>query len=248
MSWRWALITSTTLALALSSSDAVASPGRSDPPASAARSGAPLGPDVRVPSWTITATLVRPAPVLSSLGSRPTWVQPVRWHGARLTLPVLRTHGGWLRVRLPERPNGKSGWIPRADAVLARTPYVIVVDLAARHLELFRAGRLVLDAPAGVGRPQYPTPTGTFFVGLFAEAPSPAWGPFVLVTTAHSDAITDWESSGDALVAIHGPLGADAQIGTTGAAISHGCIRLHVRDLVRLRAVPSGSLVEVAAR
>src|SRR3954452_12202874 len=32
--------------------------------------------------------------------------------GVRTVLPVLgRTAGGWVRVRLPGRPNGRTGWI-----------------------------------------------------------------------------------------------------------------------------------------
>ena len=68
-----------------------------------------------------------------------------------------------------------------------------------------------------------------------------------MVTSAHSDTITDWEGSGDALIAIHGPLGSDAQIGTTGAAVSHGCIRLHEANLVQLRPVPVGTPVDIVA-
>jgi lipoprotein-anchoring transpeptidase ErfK/SrfK len=66
-----------------------------------------------------------------------------------------------------------------------------------------------------------------------------------MVTSAHSDSITDWEESGDAMIAIHGPLGAQAAIGTTGAAVSHGCIRLQLTDLSQLRVVPVGSPVDI---
>jgi lipoprotein-anchoring transpeptidase ErfK/SrfK len=66
-----------------------------------------------------------------------------------------------------------------------------------------------------------------------------------MVTSGHSNAISDYEESGDAIVAIHGPLGADAAIGTTGARISHGCVRLHDVDLDQLRAVPVGSPVQI---
>jgi len=201
-----------------------------------------------IPEWTLTASLRAATRVSWSPGGPTSFVLARRWHGARLTLPVLGRSPGWLHVRLPGRPNGSMGWIRLAAASLARSPYVIVVNLAARHLRLYDRGHRVLDAPAGIGTRQFPTPTGTFFVGLFAAAPSPAWGPFVIVTTAHSERITDWESSGDALVAIHGPLGSDAQIGATGAAVSHGCVRLHVADLKRLRVVGAGSLVLVVAR
>jgi len=42
----------------------------------------------------------------------------------------------------------------------------------------------------------------------------------VIVTSAHSNTITDWDNSGDAMIAIHGPLGADAEIGTTGGGFA----------------------------
>lgn len=110
---------------------------------------------------------------------------------------------------------------------------------------LYRDGKVILDAPAGIGTTQDPTPTGHFFVAFFAKAPSAAWGPFVLVTSAHSNAISDWEESGDAIVAIHGPLGEGPEIGSSGARISHGCVRLQDADLAQLRAVPDGSPVDI---
>ena len=50
---------------------------------------------------------------------------------------------------------------------------------------------------------------------------------------------------GDAVIGIHGPLGDDSEIGTTGARVSHGCIRLHDSDLVRLRQVPPGTPINI---
>jgi lipoprotein-anchoring transpeptidase ErfK/SrfK len=69
----------------------------------------------------------------------------------------------------------------------------------------------------------------------------------VLVTSAHSDSITDWSDSGDAIIAIHGPITSydDALIGTTGAAISHGCIRLHDADLAKLAIIPPGTPIDI---
>ena len=65
----------------------------------------------------------------------------------------------------------------------------------------------------------------------------------------HSEAITDWEGMGDAIIGIHGPIDSydDSLIGTTGAAISHGCIRLHDADLAQLAAVAAGSPFDVVA-
>jgi lipoprotein-anchoring transpeptidase ErfK/SrfK len=130
---------------------------------------------------------------------------------------------------------------------LASTPYRIVIDLASTQLTLWKNSRRVFSAPVGIGTPQDPTPVGQYFVALLSQPPTPAYGAFVMVTSAHSDSITDWERSGDAIVAIHGPLGSDRQIGTRGAAISHGCVRLHEVDLLRLREVPVGSPVDIEA-
>jgi hypothetical protein len=160
-------------------------------------------------------------------------------------LPVLARQPGWVEVGLAQRPNESVTWVPASDVSLARDSYHLVIDLSTRHLQLFNLGQLVADFPAGVGVPSAPTPTGHFFVALFARPASPGYGQFVIVTSAHSNTISDWEESGDAIVAIHGSLGSDAAIGTTGAAVSHGCIRLHDADLVRLRDVPAGTPIDI---
>jgi hypothetical protein len=41
------------------------------------------------------------------------------------------------------------------------------MDLATRHVVLFRLGQQVMDAPAGVGTGADPTPTGQYFVAFF---------------------------------------------------------------------------------
>ena len=172
---------------------------------------------------------------------------PATWLGAPSTLPVIAQQPGWFEVRLAQRPNGSTAWVRDADVDTAVTPYRIVVDLATKHLTLYRDGQPVFSAPVGTGLPAYPTPTGQYFVALLAAPPSPGYGAFVMVTSAHSNTITDWENSGDALIALHGPLGSDSQIATTGAAVSHGCIRLHESDLAQLRPVPVGSPIDIVA-
>jgi lipoprotein-anchoring transpeptidase ErfK/SrfK len=197
-----------------------------------------------VPS-SLVATLTETAPDFTRPGGPRTGTVPATWYGAPSALPVLAQDDGYLEVRLAQRPNGSTAWIATTAATLTSTPYRIVVDLATEHLMLYKGGHLTMSAPAGVGTVQDPTPTGNFFVAFFAAPPSAAWGPFVMVTSGHSNAISDYEESGDAIVAIHGPLGADAAIGTTGARISHGCVRLHNVDLAQLRAVPVGSPVQI---
>ncbi len=127
-------------------------------------------------------------------------------------------------MRLAQRPNESTAWIPTSDATISKDHFAIVVDLATTHLSVYERGKQIEDFPAGVGTPNTPTPVGNFFVAMTVPAPSAGYGPFVLVTSAHSDAITDWDNSGDAIIAIHGPIDAasDALIGTTGAATSDG--------------------------
>ena len=194
---------------------------------------------------SLVATLTETAPDFATPGGPQTGTVPATWYGAPSALPVLAQDNGYLEVRLAQRPNGSTAWIASSAATLSATPYRIVVDLATEHLKLYKAGHLLMSAPAGIGTVQDPTPTGNFFVVLFAAPPSSAWGPFVMVTSGHSNAISDYEESGDAIVAIHGPLGADAAIGAIGARVSHGCVRLHDVDLDQLRAVPVGSPVEI---
>jgi lipoprotein-anchoring transpeptidase ErfK/SrfK len=198
-------------------------------------------------SENLIATLPGDVQGYASPNGAPTAIVPGSWYGAVSSLPVIADTEGWYEVRLAQRPNESTTWIRTTGVTLTTTPYLIVVNLTTMHLILYDDGTQVLDAPAGVGTSTDPTPTGEFFLAFFDQSPSSGYGPFVMVTSAHSDAITDWESSGDAIVAIHGPLGEDAEIGTTGAAISHGCIRLHDSDLAQLRDVPAGSPIDVVS-
>ncbi len=198
-----------------------------------------------VPAASLVATLSADVPRYAAPGGPAVGTVASSWYGEPSALPVIAQRSGYLEVRLQQRPNGSTAWIKATSAALSSTPYYIVIHLGTTRLELYERGHLVLDAPAGIGTAQYPTPTGNFFVAFFALPPSSGYGPFVVVTSGHSNAISDWEESGDALVAIHGPLGADAEIGTTGAQVSHGCVRLHVPDLEQLRPVPPGTPIDI---
>jgi lipoprotein-anchoring transpeptidase ErfK/SrfK len=212
----------------------------------------PHGPPLVIPKAPAGSTLV--ATVHATIpgyanprNGRPSLTIEPTWHGEPSALPVIWASRGWVDVRLPQRPNGLTAWVKDADVTFSSTPYKILVDLATRQLIVFKHLRLTAAFPAGIGTTADPTPTGQFFVAFFAAPPSPGYGPFVLVSSAHSNSISDWESSGDALMAIHGPLGEDSAIGTTGAQISHGCVRLHVADLEQLRQIPAGSPIVVVS-
>ena len=174
---------------------------------------------------------------------------PASWFGYPSVLPVIATQPGWLEVRLAQRPNGSTTWVQQGAVTLSSTPYAIVVDLGRDHVDVFQNAAPIFDFAAGVGAPDDPTPTGNYFMTMIYPPPGPGYGPFVLVTSDHSDSIADWENSGDAIIGIHGPIDsyADSEIGTTGARISHGCIRLHDADLAQLKMIPAGTPIEVIA-
>jgi hypothetical protein len=197
--------------------------------------------------WSRIATAKGTIPRFATPGSPPDGIVPGRWYGSLSSLPVIGQQPGWLRVRLVTRPDGSTAWVRAADVTIAATPYRIVVSLAARHLRLYRLGQQIMNAPAAIGTKQDPTPTGQYFVALFEQSPSAGYGPFILVTSAHSNAISDWRGSSDAVIGIHGPLGEASLIGTKGAALSHGCIRLPLPDLARLRQVPVGTPITITA-
>jgi lipoprotein-anchoring transpeptidase ErfK/SrfK len=201
-----------------------------------------------VPASTVLATVLRTVPRYASPGVLAAGTVPAGWYGRPSVLPVIATSPGWVQVRLAQRPNGSTAWLPDGDVTLGGTPYRIVISAATTRLALYDSGRLVFSAPAGLGTVEDPTPAGEYFVAFDEQPPqpNPGYGPFIIVTSAHSRAIADWQGSGDAVIGIHGPLGDDTEIGTSGARISHGCIRLHDQALERLAQVPPGTPVDVA--
>ena len=207
----------------------------------------PAGPAVPATS-TMVATTNGSIPGYASPGAAaPTMTVPGTWYGYPSVLPVVAAEPGWLDVRLAQRPNGSTIWVHQGDVTLSSTPYAMVVNLTTMHLQVFDNGAQILDFPAGIGSPDDPTPTGQYFMPMQYPSPGPGYGAFILVTSDHSDTITDWENSGDAIIGIHGPITSydDSLIGTTGAAISHGCIRLHDADLAQLSVIPAGTPIDV---
>ena len=143
--------------------------------------------------------------------------------GVRTVLPVLAHHGGWLKVRLPGRPNGHVGWIVRKGTTASVTAWHLVVDLSRRLVIVYRSGRPVRDFRAVVGKPSTPTPRGEFFVEeSIALRPTDVGAPFAFALSARSNVLQEFDG-GPGQIALHGL----ANIGgVPGTAVSHGCVRL----------------------
>jgi len=145
---------------------------------------------------------------------------------------LLRAHWDargrqWVQLRIPMRPNGRVGWVPRS--ALGRfgvTHEALVVDRRRLRMTFLVHGRVRWSAPVGVGAPGTPTPPGRFWIReRFAIAdPTSGYWPWAFGTSDYST-LTDWPGGG--IVGIHGPYYAD---GLIPGDISHGCIRLHARD------------------
>ncbi|MDA0181219.1 L,D-transpeptidase [Solirubrobacter phytolaccae] len=160
--------------------------------------------------------------------------------GGPVGLLVLEVRDDWLRVLLPERPNGRSAWVNARRVRLSRTRWRVEVDRSARLVRVLRGGRTVRRFRAVVGAPGTPTPVGRFAVAEFAREPDPDGflGPYALHLTAHSEVLDDY-GGGPGRVAIHGRGGASLA-DPLGSARSHGCVRVSnaaVRFLAR-RLVP----------
>ncbi len=151
----------------------------------------------------------------------------------RTVLPVLGRAGGkgeatWLRVRLPGRPNGHTGWISTQRTKSTSTEWSISVRLSARRVSVYRNGRLRRQFRAVVGKPSTPTPRGRFFIEeALALSSSSTGGPFALASSARSHVLREFEG-GPGQVALHGT---DNLSGELGSAVSHGCIRLGTRAI-----------------
>jgi lipoprotein-anchoring transpeptidase ErfK/SrfK len=162
--------------------------------------------------------------------------------GVRTVLPVLgRAAGGWLRVQLPGRPNGRTGWIRTQATAVAATPWHIVVDTARRRVLVYRAGRVVRIFRAIVGKPSTPTPAGRFFVEEAVRLlPGDVGAPFALALSARSDVLQEFDG-GPGQIAMHGLANIGGVLGT---AVSHGCVRL-TNDAMRWLVVRIGPGVPV---
>ena len=154
-----------------------------------------------------------------------------RWNGGPMALLVLgstvdKEERRWLRVRLPERPNGTAGWIPADRAVTRLTRWRVVVDVDRRLVSLLRDGRPIRRWRAVVGAPGTPTPRGLFAIGERVRQPDrdDFIGSWALHLTAYSKVLDNF-GGGPGTIGIHGRGGASL-LDPLGSAASHGCIRI----------------------
>ena len=149
----------------------------------------------------------------------------------------------WVQIRLPMRPNGRTGWVPLTALGPLHTVHTqLVVNRRKLTATLYDNGRAVLRARVGVGRRGLATPAGHFYIRERIKIGSGhgPYGPLAFGTSAYSPKLTDWPGGG--VVGIHGT----DQPGLIPGRPSHGCVRMRNRDILRLgRLMPLGTPVLV---
>lgn len=165
--------------------------------------------------------------------------------GAPRVFLVKEEQGDWLRVLLPVRPNGSSGWIRASDVSLAGNPYRIRVDLGAHRVKVWKGAELVADEVVGVGRADAPTPGGEYYITELLQPPTPdgPYGPYAFGLSGFSDVYKNF-AGGDGVIGLHGtndPSG-------LGKDVSAGCIRMRNAAILQLvEVLPLGTPVEILA-
>lgn len=160
---------------------------------------------------------------------------------------VLRSHVDaagrvWLRIRLPARPNGRTGWVLRTNlGTLHAVRTKLRINRGTLRATLLRDGRRIWSSPIGVGSAATPTPAGRFWIRsrLRGQRGDPAYGPYAFGTAAYS-VLSDWPGGG--VIGVHGT----DQPGLIPGRPSHGCVRVPNGAITRLwRLMPIGTPVEI---
>jgi lipoprotein-anchoring transpeptidase ErfK/SrfK len=137
----------------------------------------------------------------------------------------------WVQIRVPGRPNGRKGWVLREGlGEFHVTRLQLVVNRRTLRATLYKKGKKIFRAPVGVGKASTPTPAGHFWIRerlTWQKRFGDVYGPLAFGTSDYSK-LSDWPGGG--VVGVHGTNEPRLVPGRP----SHGCIRMHNKDIVRL--------------
>jgi hypothetical protein len=149
----------------------------------------------------------------------------------------------WLQIRIPGRPNGRTGWV--REQQLSNLKVVethLTINRGTFTATLRKRGKKIWRSRIGVGAPGTVTPKGRFWIRerLRNLGGNPVYGPWAFGTSAYSDTLTDWPGGG--VVGIHGT----NQPHLIPGRPSHGCIRVPNGKISRLaRIMPVGTPIRI---
>lgn len=166
----------------------------------------------------------------------------------RLVTRLLQGSPGdeWVRVELPVRPNGASGWVRSEHFNWSTVNHHILIDVSDRSVALYDGNDLVTSTGAIVGKPETPTPTLKGFLveklpNHSQENGSIVLGDWILMLSFFSEALNSF-GGGLPRIALHGTHIPER----VGEALSNGCIRIP-NDIVTAIAqrAPLGTVVNI---
>jgi lipoprotein-anchoring transpeptidase ErfK/SrfK len=148
----------------------------------------------------------------------------------------------WVEIRLPGKPNGRTGWVLRRALGATHVSHTtLLVDKRQLTATLLVNGRARWRVPIGIGTRATPTPPGHFYVRelLQLHPASTAYGPYIFGTSGYARLS---EFPGGGIIGIHGT----SQPGLIPGRPSHGCVRMRNADIRALaKRLPIGSAVRI---
>jgi L,D-transpeptidase catalytic domain len=208
-------------------------------PASAAADGERLSNERTLTRWAHTNLL---GPIRAKPSHHARTVARLRWNTEDglpevyivLKSKVDRSERKWLQIRIPGRPNGRTGWVREDQLSNLKTVRThLTIDRGTLRATLRKRGKVIWSSPVGVGAPGTPTPAGRFWIRERLRGDGAVYGPWAFGTSAYSG-LSDWPGGG--VIGIHGT----NQPGLIPGRPSHGCIRVpnwKVSKLARLMPV-----------
>ena len=167
-------------------------------------------------------------------GRRQMSLKNARPISAPLVFLVQHREGDWLKVLLPVRPNGSSGWVRTTDVAMTRHQFRIVVELRAHRITVYNGLKTFERDLIGVGTAQTPTPNGQYYTKDLFKLPTAntVYGAYAIGLSGFSDVLDSYHG-GSGVIGIHGT----NEPALLGHDVSHGCIRLANDAITRLATV-----------
>lgn len=148
--------------------------------------------------------------------------------GATRVFLVDAKDGDWLKVLLPIRPNGSTGWVRASDVELSSTAHRVEIDPKAFTFTVFDGDKVLRTGKVATGEGGTPTPAGRFYFTELVQPPNPNgdYGAYAFGLSGFSPTLTRF-AGGPGQLAVHGTNRASA----LGRKVSHGCVRVGNDDI-----------------
>ena len=169
------------------------------------------------------------------------WIlsNPGPFQGDRVLL-VRIIEEEWIQVSMPIRPHGTNAWVKRNSVSIAEHKAKVIVDRYTGVLEGWENGELLFKEPFTGGSEEHPTPLGDFYINEIDVDNKDTSSEKLVGITAFSTTI-DPTSEGDPAIAF---LSNESNEGS-GELTTRGCIRVSIKVLNLLTALPLGTPVQI---